>query len=110
MACHAMPGRAASRGTNSPRRTRRSIDFIFTVCANAAGEACPIWPGHPATAHWGIADPAHVEPLEARRAAFEIAYSELERRIAAFLKLPRETMSTAAVAAGGTEIHDQAGA
>ncbi|MBL8416851.1 MAG: arsenate reductase ArsC, partial [Dechloromonas sp.] len=38
------------------------MDFIFTVCASAAGEACPIWPGHPATAHWGIADPAHVEP------------------------------------------------
>ena len=86
------------------------FDFIFTVCAGAAGEACPAWPGHPATAHWGIADPAHVEPLAARRAAFEVAYGELERRIAAFLKLPLETMSTAAVAEAARKIHDEAGA
>ena len=81
------------------------IDFIFTVCASAAGEACPIWPGHPTTAHWGIADPAHVEPLEARRAAFEVAYGELEKRIAAFLKLPLETMSTAAIAEAARKVH-----
>ncbi len=86
------------------------LDFIFTVCASAAGEACPVWPGHPATAHWGIADPAHVEPLAARRAAFEVAYGELERRIAAFLKLPLETMSTAAVADAARKIHTEAGA
>ena len=85
------------------------MDFIFTVCASAAGEACPVWPGHPATAHWGIDDPAHVEPLEARRAAFEVAYGELEKRIAAFLKLPLETMSTAAVAAAARKIHVEAG-
>jgi arsenate reductase len=86
------------------------MDFIFTVCASAAGEACPVWPGHPATAHWGIADPAHVEPLAARRAAFELAYGELEKRIAAFLKLPLETMSTAAVAEAARKIHAEAGA
>ncbi len=86
------------------------LDFIFTVCASAAGEACPVWPGHPATAHWGIADPAHVEPLAARRAAFEVAYGELERRIAAFLKLPLETMSTAAVADAARKIHTEADA
>jgi arsenate reductase (thioredoxin) len=85
------------------------MDFIFTVCASAAGEACPIWPGHPATAHWGIDDPAHVEPLEARRAAFEVAYGELEKRIAAFLKLPLETMSTATVAEAARKIHQDAG-
>ena len=45
------------------------LDYIFTVCASAAGETCPIWPGHPTTAHWGIDDPAHVEPMAARRAA-----------------------------------------
>jgi arsenate reductase len=84
------------------------MDFIFTVCASAAGEACPVWPGHPATAHWGIADPAHVEPLAARRAAFELAYGELEKRIAAFLKLPLETMSTAAVAEAARKIHAEA--
>ena len=84
------------------------MDFIFTVCASAAGEACPIWPGHPATAHWGIDDPAHVEPLAARRAAFEVAYGELEKRIAAFLKLPLETMSTATVADAARKIHLEA--
>ena len=85
------------------------FDFIFTVCAGAAGETCPVWPGHPATAHWGIADLAQIEPPEARRAAFEAAYSQLARRIAAFLKLPLETMSTAAIVAAAREIHDQAG-
>jgi len=85
-----------------------ALDFIFTVCASAAVEACPIWPGHPATAHWGIADPAHVEPLTARRAAFEIAYAELEKRITAFLKLPLETLSTAAVIDAARKIHIEA--
>lgn len=86
------------------------LDFIFTVCASAAGEACPIWPGHPATAHWGIADPAHVEPLAARRAAFEAAYGELEKRITAFLKLPLEAMSTAAIVDAARQIHAEAAA
>lgn len=81
------------------------IDYIFTVCASAAGEACPIWPGHPATAHWGIADPAHVEPLEARRAAFEEAYRKLRQRIEVFLALPLETMTGAEVAAAARRIH-----
>ena len=86
------------------------LDFIFTVCASAAGEACPVWPGHPATAHWGIADPAHVEPLAARRAAFETAYGELENRIAAFLKLPLETLPTAAIVEAAKKIHSEASA
>jgi arsenate reductase len=64
------------------------IDFIFTVCDNAAGEVCPIWPGHPATAHWGIPDPAHVEGDEAKRAAFRRAYDQLARRIQLFMNLP----------------------
>ena len=84
-----------------------ALDFIFTVCASAAGEACPIWPGHPATAHWGIADPAHVEPLAARQAAFETAYAELEKRITAFLKLPLETLSTAAIIDAARKIHSE---
>ena len=70
-----------------------TLDFIFTVCGNAAGETCPVWPGHPATAHWGISDPAHVEPIEARREAFEEAYRSLEKRICDFLALPLETMT-----------------
>ena len=64
------------------------IDFIFTVCDNAAGEVCPIWPGKPATAHWGIPDPAHVEGDEAKRAAFKTAYAQLARRIQLFMNLP----------------------
>lgn len=84
-----------------------ALDFIFTVCASAAGEACPIWPGHPATAHWGIADPAHVEPLVARQKAFETAYVELEKRIRAFLELPLETLSTAAIIDAARKIHSE---
>jgi arsenate reductase len=87
-----------------------ALDFIFTVCASAAGESCPVWPGHPATAHWGIADPAHVEPLEARRAAFETAYAELEKRISAFLKMPLETMPTVAIVEAARKIHLEASA
>jgi arsenate reductase len=65
------------------------FDFIFTVCDNAAGEACPIWPGRPATAHWGIPDPAGVEGSdEDKRAAFRKAYEQLARRIQLFLSLP----------------------
>jgi len=64
------------------------FDFIFTVCDNAAGEACPLWLGHPATAHWGIPDPAHIEGDDARRAAFKKAADQLARRIQLFLSLP----------------------
>ncbi|MDD4930028.1 MAG: arsenate reductase ArsC [Gallionella sp.] len=64
------------------------FDFIFTVCDNAAGEACPLWLGKPATAHWGIPDPAHVEGVDARRAAFKKAAEQLARRIQLFLSLP----------------------
>ena len=81
------------------------IDFIFTVCASAAGETCPIWPGHPTTAHWGIADPAHIEPLAARRVAFEDAYRKLKQRIDAFVALPLESMSAADITAAARRIH-----
>ncbi|WP_281985068.1 arsenate reductase ArsC [Azonexus hydrophilus] len=83
------------------------IDYIFTVCASAAGEACPIWPGHPTTAHWGIDDPAHVEPLAARRTAFEDAYRKLRQRIEAFVALPLERMNAAEVAAAAKRIHQE---
>ena len=81
------------------------IDFIFTVCASAAGETCPIWPGHPTTAHWGIADPAHVEPMTARREAFELAYRLLRQRVEAFVKLPLETLSTVTIRETAQKIH-----
>jgi arsenate reductase len=84
-----------------------TFDFIFTVCGNAAKEACPVWPGHPATAHWGVDDPAHVESLEARRAAFETAYRELRRRVEAFLALPLETMTRAEAVAAARRIHEE---
>jgi len=65
------------------------LDFIFTVCDNAAGEVCPVWPGKPMTAHWGIADPAAVEGSDADKAfAFRKAFKELETRIKLFTALP----------------------
>lgn len=84
------------------------LDYIFTVCTSAAGQVCPVWPGHPATAHWSIDDPAHIEPLEARRAAFEKAYAQLEQRICAFLALPLETMPAADVKVAAQLIHEAA--
>lgn len=65
------------------------MDFVFTVCDNAAGEACPVWPGQPMTAHWGIEDPAAVEgPEFLKRAAFEEALRFMRNRIGAFVDLP----------------------
>jgi arsenate reductase len=62
------------------------MDYIVTVCNNAAGETCPVWPGHPATEHWDIEDPAGVgKSDEERRAAFAEAYAVLEKRIEKFL-------------------------
>jgi arsenate reductase (thioredoxin) len=65
------------------------MDFVFTVCDSAAGEACPIWPGQPMTAHWGVPDPAAVEGSELeKRTAFREAFSALESRIRLFMSLP----------------------
>ncbi|KQR75877.1 arsenate reductase ArsC [Rhizobium sp. Leaf341] len=65
------------------------MDFIFTVCDNAAGEACPVWLGHPMTAHWGVEDPAAVEGTEIEKGqAFSKAARFLKNRISAFLSLP----------------------
>jgi arsenate reductase (thioredoxin) len=65
------------------------MDFVFTVCDNAAGEVCPVWPGQPMTAHWGIADPAAVGGSgKEQRAAFRTAFSELDSRIKIFTSLP----------------------
>ena len=80
------------------------FDFIFTVCDNAEGEACPIWPGKPATAHWGIPDPAHVEGEEARRAAFKKAAEQLARRIQLFMSLPIEKLDKLVLKEKLTEI------
>lgn len=65
------------------------MDFVFTVCDDAAGEACPVWPGHPMTAHWGIEDPAAAKGSPAEiRTAFAEAYRLLYNRISAFVALP----------------------
>jgi arsenate reductase (thioredoxin) len=65
------------------------FDFVITVCDNAAGEACPVWPGMPITAHWGIPDPAAVEGTEIdEKFAFSQAYKAMDRRIKLFLSLP----------------------
>ena len=64
------------------------LDFVFTVCGNAAQEQCPIWPGQPMTAHWGINDPAAAIGDEAKRKAFFRAYDEIATRISLFLSLP----------------------
>jgi arsenate reductase (thioredoxin) len=71
------------------------MHFIFTVCDNAANEVCPVWPGHPMTAHWGVPDPAAVKgsPEEIER-AFRNAFSTLDRRISLFLALPLATLET----------------
>jgi protein-tyrosine-phosphatase len=66
-----------------------ALDFVFTVCDNAANEVCPIWPGQPMTAHWGVPDPAAAEGNEAeRRYAFADAYRMLSNRISIFVNLP----------------------
>ena len=74
------------------------MDFVFTVCDNAAGEACPVWPGQPMTVHWGIEDPAAVDgPEFAQRAAFEDALGFMRNRIAAFVNLPLESIDRMAL-------------
>ena len=65
------------------------MDFIITVCDNAAGEACPYWPGHPAVAHWGFEDPAAIEGTdEEKRAAFERIFRQITARMNTFVSLP----------------------
>ena len=65
------------------------MDFVFTVCDQAAGEVCPVWPGHPVTAHWGLPDPAAVEgPDPVKRAAFSHTLQALQNRIRLFISLP----------------------
>lgn len=66
-----------------------TLDFVFTVCDNAAGETCPVWPGQPMTAHWGIPDPADAKGSDAEVAvAFKDAYRMLHQRIGIFIALP----------------------
>lgn len=74
------------------------LHFVFTVCDNAAGEVCPLWPGRPITAHWGIPDPAAIQGSpEAARNAFSDAFLTLDRRIRLFLALPLGTLRNLAL-------------
>ncbi|TMJ01968.1 MAG: arsenate reductase ArsC [Alphaproteobacteria bacterium] len=74
------------------------LDFVFTVCDDAANETCPVWPGQPMTAHWGIPDPAAAEGNEAqRRLAFAEAYRMLNARISIFLSLPLRSLDALAL-------------
>lgn len=74
------------------------LDFVFTVCDNAAKEVCPIWPGQPLTAHWGVPDPAAVEGTTKQiEKAFRDAYMTLERRISLFLCLPHSSLDKLAI-------------
>ena len=74
------------------------MDFVFTVCDNAAAEPCPYWPGQPMTAHWGVPDPAAVEGSEEeKRRAFSLAYSALSARINLFINLPMEKLDRVAL-------------
>ncbi|MEZ4334793.1 MAG: arsenate reductase ArsC [Myxococcota bacterium] len=76
------------------------LDFVFTVCDSAAGEPCPIWPGQPVTAHWGMADPAaFTGSIDEQRWLFRRAHRELERRIDLFTQLPFEALDRLALRA-----------
>ena len=87
------------------------LDFVFTVCDDAAGEACPVWPGQPMTAHWGIPDPAAARGSPAEIAlAFRQAYRMLDRRIALFIALPIAAFATMTLAAELDEIGRSDGA
>jgi arsenate reductase (thioredoxin) len=80
------------------------MDFVFTVCDNAAGESCPIWPGQPMTAHWGVEDPADVGGSDiAREAAFVAALRYLKNRIAIFTSLPLQSIDRLSL---GTRLRD----
>lgn len=85
------------------------LDFIFTVCDNAANETCPIWPGHPMTAHWGIQDPANA-PEARLKDAFQQAMFYLNKRISLFMALPIESIDQMALKGRLREIGNQAGA
>jgi arsenate reductase (thioredoxin) len=85
---------------NAPR-----MDFVFTVCDQAAGEACPLWPGNPVTAHWGVPDPAAVEGTdEARRKAFRDALQALQTRIKLFISLPIDKLDRLGLTRKAAEI------
>jgi len=86
---HSLEGLRSKDWTELAAPGAPHMDFVFTVCDKAHAEVCPLWPGQPMTAHWGIADPVSVEGADMlKKAAFHRAYAELEKRIAIFVSLP----------------------
>jgi arsenate reductase len=80
------------------RRGAPQMDFVFTVCDNAANEVCPVWPGQPITAHWGVPDPAAVAGAQEQvERAFREAFMTLDRRISLFLSLPLASLDSLAI-------------
>jgi arsenate reductase len=118
---HGQSGRAGNAGDAWRALRRCTQQILGRICRTGRArvrlhlhrlrqrrtETCPVWPGHPATAHWGIPDPAHVEPIEARRQAFEAAYQSLKKRIDAFLALPLETLGREESALAARRIHEE---
>lgn len=80
------------------------MDIVITVCDNAAGEACPVWLGHPAQAHWGVPDPVEVEGEDRRRRAFTAAFATLRRRVELLVSLPMDKIDRLAAQAKLREI------
>jgi arsenate reductase (thioredoxin) len=86
------------------------MDFVFTVCDSAAGEACPVWPGHPATAHWGIEDPAAVEGSDIEKECAFVQALFLRSRIGAFISLPLASLDAVSLQSRLREIGESEGA
>jgi arsenate reductase (thioredoxin) len=101
---HLPTGRLRRKSWNEfARHSAPIMDFVFTVCDQAAGEVCPVWPGNPVTAHWGVPDPAAIEEAE-QREAFRAAYLVLENRIKLLVALPIEKLDRMAIKQSVDEI------
>lgn len=82
------------------------MDIVITVCDSAAGESCPVWPGHPVQVHWGLPDPAAVEQMSRQRIAFEDTYTGLKKRLVKLADLDFDKLSDAELKAAAQAIHD----
>ena len=102
------PGARSKNWDEFARPGAPAMDVIITVCDNAAGEVCPVWPGHPATGHWGVADPGGMEGTPGETAAFDETVSKLRRRIEKFLALPLTTLDASALKRRLNEIGEAA--
>jgi arsenate reductase (thioredoxin) len=103
---HQPPRGLRSKSRNEFARPEAPVmDFVFTVCDQAAGELCPVWPGNPVTGHWGVPDPAALQGRDAgQRRAFREAYVVLENRIKLFVALPIEKLDRLAIQRSVNEI------